>query len=76
MKRKHLIISSLIIFSVLVILYFFNMLNIIDNSVYKIIISIKNDNITSFMKFTTLSAVMWSTGWRARAIPYRPESCC
>ena len=53
MKRKYLIIISLVVFLIFLILYLFNYVNNIDNFVYNFIMDIKNDKVTYFMKFIT-----------------------
>ncbi|MBQ3020908.1 MAG: phosphatase PAP2 family protein [Bacilli bacterium] len=56
MKRKIWYILLTALFLVLLILYKFNKLEFIDDYFYKIIISIKNDNITNIMKNITFLA--------------------
>ena len=53
MKNKKLIILCIFIFLLFLVLYLYNCVNVIDNFMYNIIISIKNENITNIMKFFT-----------------------
>lgn len=56
MKRKNLIIISSIMFLLLLFLYLLNRLEFIDSFVYELIIGIKSDVTTKFMKFITFFA--------------------
>ena len=53
MKRKYLILFSLLFFLTFLFLYLLDSVNGIDDLFYKYIISIKSDRITNLMKFIT-----------------------
>ena len=54
MKRKFLIIVSVLIFFIFFGLYLFDSVNGIDDAVYNFIISIKSNYMTNVMKFITI----------------------
>ena len=56
MKKRYLVVLFVILFFVFWLLYITGVVNNIDNIMYKFIISIKNDYVTSFMKFITFFA--------------------
>lgn len=56
MKRKILIIVSFILFLVFLIMYLTNHVNFIDTTIYELIIKLKSDSFTKFMKFITFFA--------------------
>lgn len=53
MKKKNLFYMFLSIFLIFLILYLSNNINSLDNAMYKVIISIKSDYTTMFMKYIT-----------------------
>jgi len=53
MKRKVVIFSSFLVFILLFLLYKLDLLELVDNSVYSILINIKSDFITNLMKIIT-----------------------
>ena len=56
MKKRYLIVISVFIFFLFLILYLANSINNIDNYMYDMIIKIKSDSMTKFMKFITFFA--------------------
>lgn len=56
MKRKILIISTFILFILFLMLYLFNKVNFLDTFIYDLIISLKSNGFTKFMKFITFLA--------------------
>ena len=56
MKRKILIISTFILFILFLMLYLFNRVNLLDTFIYDLIISLKSNSFTKFMKFITFLA--------------------
>lgn len=56
MKRRILIISTFILFILFLMLYLFNRVNFLDDIVYDLIISFKNNWFTNFMKYITFLA--------------------
>ena len=56
MKRRILIIGAFILFLLFLMLYLFNGVNFLDTFVYDLIINLKSDIFTNFMKFITFFA--------------------
>lgn len=56
MKRRILIIGAFILFLLFLMLYLFNRVNFLDTFVYDVIITLKSNSFTSFMKFITFFA--------------------
>lgn len=56
MKRRILIISTFILFILFLMLYLFNKVNFLDTFIYDLIISLKSNSFTKFMKFITFLA--------------------
>lgn len=56
MKRRILIISTFILFILFLMLYLFNRVNFLDNFIYDLIICLKSNGFTKFMKFITFFA--------------------
>lgn len=56
MKRRILIIGAFILFLLFLMLYLFNGVNFLDTFVYDVIITLKSNSFTSFMKFITFFA--------------------
>lgn len=56
MKKKNLILSTFILFILFLMLYLFNRVNFLDNFVYDLIISLKSNSFTKFMKIITFFA--------------------
>jgi len=56
MKRRFLIVISLIVFLLMFLLYKIDCIEFIDNYFYDLIIKIKSDNMTDIMKFLTFFA--------------------
>ena len=56
MKKRILIISTFILFILFLMLYLFNKVNFLDTFIYDLIISLKSNSFTKFMKFITFLA--------------------
>lgn len=56
MKRRILIISTFILFILFLMLYLFNRVNFLDNFIYDLIICLKSNGFTKFMKIITFFA--------------------
>ena len=56
MKRRILIIGAFILFLLILMINLFNRVNFLDTFVYDVIITLKSNSFTSFMKFITFFA--------------------
>ena len=56
MKRRILIVSAILVFILFLMLYLFNKVNFLDTFIYDLIISLKSNSFTKFMKFITFLA--------------------
>lgn len=56
MKRRILIVSAILVFILFLMLYLFNKVNFLDTFIYDLIISLKSNRFTKFMKFITFLA--------------------
>ena len=56
MIRRILIVSAILVFILFLMLYLFNKVNFLDTFIYDLIISLKSNSFTKFMKFITFLA--------------------